>query len=60
MTRTKMVVEPTGALAFAAVLAGKVDSDRVVCLISGGNADLVDLGTRFRAAGYLATDGALD
>ena len=58
MTRTKMVVEPTGALAFAAVLAGKVASDRVVCLISGGNADLADLGTRFRAAGFVASDGA--
>lgn len=53
MTRTKMVVEPTGALAFAAVLAGKVEGDRAVCLVSGGNADLVDLGNRFAAAGFL-------
>ena len=60
MTRTKRVGAPTGALAFAAVLAGKINSERTVCLISGGNADLVDLGIRFRAAGYLATDGADD
>lgn len=40
--RMKLVVEPTGALAAAAVFTGKVDvaSKRVGVLISGGNMDL--------------------
>jgi len=56
MTRLKMVVEPTGALPLAAVLAGEVGSERAVCLISGGNADLSDLGIRFGAAGFALRD----
>ncbi len=40
--RMKMVVEPTGALAAAALLKGKLDArgQRVGIIISGGNADL--------------------
>ncbi len=39
--RTKLVVEPTGALGVAALLAGKVDvaGRRVGVVLSGGNAD---------------------
>jgi threonine dehydratase len=38
----KMVVEPTGALAAAALLEGKIDakSRKVRIVISGGNVDL--------------------
>ena len=45
--RLKLVVEPTGALAFAALLAGAVpqaDGARVGVTISGGNVDLARLG----------------
>jgi threonine dehydratase len=40
--RMKIVVEPTGALAAAALLSGRVDAanQRVGVLISGGNVDL--------------------
>jgi threonine dehydratase len=40
--RTKLVVEPTGALAAAALLEGKVDArgKRVGVVLSGGNADV--------------------
>jgi threonine dehydratase len=40
--RMKLVVEPTGALAMAAVMTGKIDisGKRVGVLISGGNMDL--------------------
>jgi threonine dehydratase len=42
LTRTKQVVEPTGALTAAAALFGKIDvKDRkVVAVLSGGNLDL--------------------
>ncbi len=42
MTRTKQVVEPTGALSTAAALFGKVDvhGRNVVSLLCGGNIDL--------------------
>ena len=42
MTRTKQVVEPTGALSTAAALTGKVDigGRNVVSLLCGGNVDL--------------------
>lgn len=41
--RMKMVVEPTGALAAAALLQGKIDTQgkKVGVVISGGNVDLV-------------------
>jgi threonine dehydratase len=40
--RMKLVVEPTGALATAGVLSGKLDTrgDRVGVILSGGNVDL--------------------
>lgn len=38
--REKLMVEPSGAAAYAAVLAGKVEpKGATVCVISGGNAD---------------------
>ena len=42
MTRTKQVVEPTGALSTAAALSGKVDirGRNVMSLLCGGNIDL--------------------
>ena len=33
----KLVVEPAGALPLAALLNNKIDADRVVCIVSGGN-----------------------
>lgn len=52
MTRAKLVIEPTGALTFAALIESPRDwTGPVVCVLSGGNADLVDLGRRFDAAG---------
>ena len=44
--RLKLVIEPTGALAFAALLDDTVDADgqRVGVTISGGNVDLARLG----------------
>lgn len=39
--RTKQVVEPSGATALAAVLAGLVDGDDVGVALSGGNVDVV-------------------
>jgi threonine dehydratase len=43
--RTKLLIEPTGALGLAALLAGKVQpGGRVAVVISGGNADLALLG----------------
>ena len=43
--RMKIVVEPTGALAAAAVMSGKLDvaGKRVGLLITGGNADIAQL-----------------
>lgn len=38
-TRAKVVAEPTGAVAPAAVLAGRVRGDRVAAIVSGGNVD---------------------
>jgi threonine dehydratase len=35
--RAKLVVEPSGASAFAAVLAGRVPGDRIGVVLSGGN-----------------------
>ena len=47
--RAKLACEPAGAAAVAAVLAGKVvDEGRIVCVVSGGNADPQ------KAAGILA------
>jgi threonine dehydratase len=38
--RAKLACEPAGAAAVAAVLAGKVDGRRTVCVVSGGNVAL--------------------
>jgi threonine dehydratase len=35
--RAKLACEPAGAVAAAAVLSGKVDGGRTVCIVSGGN-----------------------
>jgi threonine dehydratase len=35
--RAKLACEPAGAAAVAAVLAGKIDGGRAVCVVSGGN-----------------------
>jgi threonine dehydratase len=35
--RAKLACEPAGAAAVAAVLAGRIDSGRTVCIVSGGN-----------------------
>ena len=56
-TRMKMIVEPTGCLAAAAVLArsNRLPGQRIGVLLSGGNVDL----TRFAALlGLAAPDGA--
>ena len=49
--RMKLVVEPTGALAAAALLQGKIDAQgkKVGILISGGNVDLAWAAARLRA-----------
>jgi threonine dehydratase len=39
LTRAKIVTEPTGAVAPAAVLAGRVPGRRVAAVVSGGNVD---------------------
>ncbi|MFQ5705208.1 MAG: threonine/serine dehydratase [Gemmatimonadales bacterium] len=46
LTRTKLVVEPSGAAAVAALLAGKIpitETDRVVAVLSGGNVEMEEL-----------------
>lgn len=45
LERTKMVVEPSGAVSVAAVLAGRltVESKKVTCVLSGGNVELGQL-----------------
>jgi threonine dehydratase len=54
--RMKQVLEPAGAAALAAVLAGRIpirDGDRVAVLASGGNVDVGRLGALLEAAGTL-------
>ena len=54
--RLKQVVEPAGAAALAALLAGKVrlrDGDRVAVVLSGGNVEVGRLGELIDAAGSL-------
>jgi threonine dehydratase len=47
--RMKLVVEPTGALAVAALLEGEVpQAGRIGVIVSGGNVDLTRLGELFR------------
>jgi threo-3-hydroxy-L-aspartate ammonia-lyase len=47
--RLKIVVEPTGALATAAILENIVDVSgmRVGAIVSGGNVDLIEIGQLF-------------
>ncbi|MCG5242949.1 threo-3-hydroxy-L-aspartate ammonia-lyase [Azospirillum doebereinerae] len=51
-TRLKLVVEPTGGLALAAVLSGRIDvrDKRVGIVVTGGNVDLDRFATLVRAA----------
>ncbi len=59
--RLKQVVEPAGAAALAAVLAGRVpiaDGERVVVVISGGNVEVGRLGELLADAGPLPGDAA--
>jgi threonine dehydratase len=54
--RLKQVLEPAGAAALAALLAGKIPlqpSDHVVALASGGNVEVSRLGDLFAGAGPL-------
>ncbi len=47
LTRTKLVVEPTGAVALAAALSGKVTGRQLGVVLSGGNLDPAGLGHLF-------------
>ena len=42
-TRLKLLVEPGGAAALAAYLAGKIEAKTAVLVISGGNADFATI-----------------
>jgi threonine dehydratase len=56
LERLKQVVEPAGAAALAAVLAGRVelrDGERAAVLLSGGNVEVSRLGELLAAAGTL-------
>ena len=56
LERLKQALEPAGAAALAAVLAGKVeihDGERVAVLLSGGNVEVSRLGELVAAAGTL-------
>ena len=52
-SRMKMIVEPTGCLAAAAVFEGKLDvrGKKVGVLISGGNVDLARFAQLVQEAG---------
>ena len=61
LERLKQVVEPAGAAALAALLAGRVpiaDGERVVVVLSGGNVEVSRLGELIAAAGTLPGAGA--
>jgi len=50
-TRTKLLVEPTGALPLAAVLARKVAaSGPIACILSGGNVDVTAVSPQLASA----------
>jgi threonine dehydratase len=56
LERLKQVLEPAGAAALAAVLAGRIelhDGERVAVLLSGGNVEVDRLGELLAAAGSL-------
>jgi threonine dehydratase len=59
--RLKQVLEPAGAAALAAVLAGRIpirDGERVAVVLSGGNVEVGRLGALLEAAGTLPGAGA--
>jgi threonine dehydratase len=59
--RLKQVVEPAGAAALAAVLAGRIpirDGERVAVVVSGGNVEVGRLGSLLEMAGMLPGAGA--
>jgi threonine ammonia-lyase medium form len=43
MERQKLIVEPAGAVSLAAALKGKFAGEKVVCILSGGNVELLQL-----------------
>ena len=54
--RLKQVLEPAGAAALAAVLAGRIpirENDRVAVVLSGGNVEVARVGDLLEAAGTL-------
>lgn len=56
LERCKQLVEPAGAAAIAAVLAGRIplaDGERVAVVLSGGNVELARLGELLAGAGRL-------
>ena len=56
LERLKQVLEPAGAAALAAVLAGRIpirDGERVAVVLSGGNVEVGRLGELLAAAGTL-------
>jgi threonine dehydratase len=56
LERMKQVLEPAGAAALAAVLAGRIpirEGDRVAVVASGGNVEVSRLGELLAAAGTL-------
>ncbi len=58
--RLKQVVEPAGAAAMAAVLAGRIpirDGERVAVVLSGGNVEVARLGDLLAGAGALPGAG---
>jgi threonine dehydratase len=60
LERLKQVVEPAGAAALAAVLAGRVpleDGERVAVVLSGGNVEVDRLGELLAAAGTMESPG---
>jgi threonine dehydratase len=59
--RLKQVLEPAGAAALAAVLAGRIpirDGERVAVVLSGGNVEVGRLGALLEAAGTFPGAGA--
>jgi threonine dehydratase len=61
LERLKQVLEPAGAAALAAVLAGRIpirDGEQVGVVMSGGNVEVGRLGALLEAAGTLPGAGA--
>ncbi len=61
LERTKQVLEPAGAAALAAVLAGRIpihEGERVVVVLSGGNVDMARFGDLIAGAGTLPGGGS--